>query len=296
MDAEKYLAPMVAGALGFVSGHVIKLDTTVSLAIGGVSAVAGYIASNQDCSRRRKKVVENDYEEDEDDFDSEEVPQPTKTKKKKKKKHQMGKMPKAFKKSSYEEEAPPPPPQPKKETEVDEEYRGLSKNQIKKLRRKKREEEKKAAEAKALAEAKKMAKKRRKKKKKKQNTDVEVEDEATRLAREEKERRKKEEEEGWQQPKEHIKRERQKQEFERTKAILEANKAAPKSQMYIKVPPSQRGKVFGKKAANINLLQNLFDVKMTLPKQGGVHDVVAIEGTEDSCEKAVKALQDIMDK
>ena len=58
---DEYLAPMVAGALGYVSGHVAKLDTTISLGIGAATAVAGYIASKQSCSsKRRGKIAEDD--------------------------------------------------------------------------------------------------------------------------------------------------------------------------------------------------------------------------------------------
>eukprot|EP00472_Partenskyella_glossopodia_P013077 CAMPEP_0197524854 /NCGR_PEP_ID=MMETSP1318-20131121/10134_1 /TAXON_ID=552666 /ORGANISM="Partenskyella glossopodia, Strain RCC365" /LENGTH=479 /DNA_ID=CAMNT_0043077925 /DNA_START=53 /DNA_END=1492 /DNA_ORIENTATION=+ len=298
---DEYLAPMVAGALGYVSGHVAKLDTTISLGIGAATAVAGYIASKQSCSsKRRGKIAEDDSYEDEEEVDlSDDAVLPMTTKKKKKKKKgPTAKVPKYLKKSSYDEEVPLPAPK-KVETPVEKEYEGLSKSQIKKLKKKKREEAKKAEEARKIAEAKKLAKKnkRRRKKNKKQTDGEEGEDEATRLARMEAERKKKEDEEGWMQPKEHIKKEKQKQEFEKFKALHGSKKnEGPKSMQYVKVPSSMRGKVFGKKAANIRLLEDRLKVKMTLPKQGGLHDVVTIEGAESQCDAAATALSELMEK
>mmetsp|Transcript_12266 Transcript_12266/g.17058 ORF Transcript_12266/g.17058 Transcript_12266/m.17058 type:complete len:488 (+) Transcript_12266:97-1560(+) len=309
MNSDQYLAPIVAGALGFVSGHIAKMDPSVSLAVGGVSAVAGYLISKQDCSRGRKKVV-REYEEDEgDNFDSEEAVVPVQSKKKKKKKKNTGKTPKQYKRSSYEEDVPKAKPAPsqkkeksaeaQKKSDGEDEFAGMSKSQIKKARRKKREEEKKAADAKAAAEAKKLAKKKKRQeaRKRKKNTSQSTtnSDDVTQLDNEES-KSKEDEDEGWQQTKDQIKRAAKKQEFVKLKAAAEAKKGQKQEQVYVKVPSGVRGKVFGKKQANITTLQDSLGVKMDLPKMGGNHDMVTITGPASQCEKAAAALREIMDK
>mmetsp|Transcript_21656 Transcript_21656/g.30356 ORF Transcript_21656/g.30356 Transcript_21656/m.30356 type:complete len:494 (+) Transcript_21656:81-1562(+) len=311
-NSDAYLAPVVAGALGFVTGHVTKMELSVSLAIGGVSAIAGYIASKQSCSGKRQKTPQNDHVDDEEDFDDneEEAVVQTTSKKKKKKKKNAGKNQKQYKRSSYDDAKPAPA---KKAPEVsaaaaakpaaaekeEDEFRGMSKSQAKKARRKKREQEKKAAEAKAAAEAKKLAKKKkrqelRKRKKKESGAQAEV-DEASRIAALEDEKRRKEEEEGWQQPKEHIRRQAQ---IDKKAALNEGKKSvsADQTQVYVKVPSAQRKRVFGKKIANINALQDRLGVKIILPKLGGIHDVVTINGQKEQCEKAADALRELMEK
>jgi len=289
---------MVAGALGFVSGHVTKMDTTISLAIGGVSAIAGYIASKQDCTRRRKRLVKQTTEyEEEIEEEEEEVLVAVPTKKKKKKKKQTGKVPKQYKRSSYEEDVPAQPEPQKKEESTKDEYAGLSKGQIKKLKKKKREEERKLEEAKLAAEKKRQARKEKRKLKKKKMKEAQNEAlTAQATAQQLEDQKKKDEEEGWLQPKEHIKRAAQKEEFERQRAQMEAKRTAPKAKSYIKVPGPLRGKVFGKKKENINNLQLKLGVKMTLPKPGGIHDVVEVEGPKEFCDKAIQAIQELMDK
>jgi len=320
MDPEQFLTPMVAGALGFVSSNLAKMDTSVSLAIGGVTAVAGYLASKQDCSRRRKKIREPEHEVDEDFEDEEDVVVPVQTKKNKKKKKKKGnqqRIPKAFKKSSYEEDTPvakntkkDKAVKAKKETsktessKVDEiDTEGMSKAQIKRLRRKKREEEKKAAEAAKQAELKKQRKKekRRAAKKAKKGGEASNEDSSLKatdelaLKAKAEERKKQEDEEGWQQPKEHIKRAERKQEFEKLKVLNESKKSEAQFKHYVTIPPNVRGKVFGRKASNVNMLQTLLNVQMDLPKQGGNHNVVTITGAKDACLKAEEALLELQE-
>ncbi len=354
--SDKYLAPLVAGALGFASGNASNMDNGVSAVIGGVAAIAGYLVTSkpwQEAPVAVGRCVSNaaspaptrasppspramrlsdphfdvfpasgsvEVESDDGSGGEDEVEvveaSPTKKSKKGKKKKQPP-VSKKFKRSSYEEDEPAAAA-----PAIASEKKGLSKSQLKKRRKRRAEAEKKKKEAEAAAaaaaaaerarkeaesnaaegkkETKKSKKKRKKRaKKKKAEADAAAATAAAAEAKSaeelEEEQKRKEIADGWVVPTGQKKKERQE---ERKKARNDGAApvaTGPQSTRYVSIPEGDRGRVYGRKACNIQLIQDRLKVNISLPKSK-MHDVVTITGAPEACDKAAEALTELLEK